>query len=111
MKTQEELKHELFMQTSEVENALVKLDKASLILGCWMSEYVFVERPDLSEAVKGWTSRAPEERSVKAEQSCKWFYEYSQIIGLVDIVFDYVHESRKLLEKAVYGEKGNKGAA
>lgn len=111
MKTQEELQHELFKQTSEVEDVLVKLDKASMLLGHWEAEYVFANRPDLREAVKGWTSRAPEEESIKAEQSLKWFYEYSQIIGLVDIAFDYVIESKKLLEKVVYGEKENMGAA
>ena len=100
MKTQEELQHELFKQTSEVENALNKLDKASMILAFWTQEYGFNDRPDPGEAVKCWTSKSGE-RSKKAEQSCKWFFEYSLIIGLVDIVFDYVHESKKELEKAL----------
>jgi len=97
MKTQEELKHELYMQTTEVENALVKLDKASLILGHWMNEYVFTERR--------WTARTPEEKPKNGDQSVKWFYEYSRIIGFIDIVQDYVFESKKLLEKVANGEK------
>ncbi|KUO72560.1 MAG: hypothetical protein APF81_13345 [Desulfosporosinus sp. BRH_c37] len=105
MKTQEELKHELYMQTTEVENALVKLDKASLILGHWMNEYVFTERPDPGEAVKRWTARTPEEKPKNGDQSVKWFYEYSRIIGFIDIVQDYVFESKKLLEKVANGEK------
>lgn len=110
MKTQEELQRELYEQTSEVEDALAKLVKASLILGRWMTEFVFTERPDPGEAAKCRTIRAPEERSVQGKQSLKWCYEYNQIIGLIDIAFDYVHESKKLLEKAVYGESVNKGA-
>jgi len=104
MKTQEELKNELFERTSEVENVLIKLDKASLILDHWMHEYVFSEKPDIGEAVKYWGTRS-EERNINGEQSCKWFYEYNLIIGFVDIVSDYVFESKKILEKAAYGER------
>lgn len=105
MKTQEELQHELFEQTSKVENALIKLDKAQLILGHWTDEYAFNEKPDPAEAVKHWTSES-REKNINRDQSCKWFHEYSQIIGLIDIAFDYVFESKKLLEKVAYGEKG-----
>lgn len=105
MKTQEELKYELFDQISEIENALIKLDKAQLILGHWTDEYSFAKKPDPVEAVKRVTSNS-REKSIHGEQSCRWFYEYSQIIGLIDIAFDYVFESKKILEKAAYGEKG-----
>ena len=111
MKTQEELKLELNKQTSEVESAILKLDKASMLLGHWVNEYVFADRPDPVEAVKHLTSRSSGGSTKNEEQSFKWFYDYSQIIGFVDIVSDYIYESRKLLEKAVYGEKENKGAA
>ena len=87
----------------------MKLDKASLILGHWINEYVFSESPNPNKAANYSASIRPEE-NIGAEQSCKWFYEYGQIIGLVDIVSDYVFESRKLLEKAVYGEKIDKSA-
>ena len=110
MKTQEELQRELFIQTSEVENAICKLDKADMMLGHWVNEYVFTDRPDLSEAVKAWTSRDSEAESKMAKQSIKWFYEYNLIIGFIDIVYDYVHASKKVLKKAVYDEQGNKGA-
>jgi hypothetical protein len=110
MKTQEELHDELFKQTSAVENALVKLDKAAMILGHWAHEYVFDERPNPIQAAKDWTSMPSKERDIKSEQSCKWFFEYGLIIGFVDIVHDYVYESKKILEKVVYGEEENKGA-
>ena len=108
MKTQEDLKHELLMQVSEVESALVKLDKASLILDHWKHEYAFSESPDPRKALNCWTSRSPEEMNTNSKQSLKWFHEYSQIIGFVDIVSDYVFESKKLLEKVVDGEGLNK---
>lgn len=110
MKTQEELQRELLNQTTEVENALVKLEKANLILGRWMNEYVFVDKPDPREAVKRGESKSGE-KNIKADDSFKWFYDYNQIIGLLDIAFDYVHESKELLKNVVYGEKENKGAA
>lgn len=111
MKTQEELQYELFNQTTEVENAINKLDKASMILGHWVNRYVFAERPDPGEAVKCWTSKKLGERDMNAEQSYQWFHEYSQIVGLVDIVFDYVHQCKKVLEKVVDGvEQLNKSA-
>jgi len=109
MKTQEELNDELFKQTSAVENALMALEKANMILGHWEHEYVFADRPNPVEAARIWTSKSNEENK-GANQSCKWFFEYNLIIGFVDIVHDYVSESKKLLEKAVYGEKENKGA-
>lgn len=106
MKTQEELQNELFNQTSEVEHVLLNLDKASLLLSHWMHEYTFREMPNPIVAAMAMTTIQPE-RNINTEQSQKWFYEYSQIIGFIDIVSDYVFESRKLLEKAIYGEKGN----
>lgn len=111
MKTQEELKHELFKQTSEVESVILKLDKANMLLGHWVNEYVFVNKPDPVKATEYWTAKSSEGRTKNCEESFKWFYDYSQIIGFVDIVSDYIYESRKLLEKVVYGEKENKGAA
>ncbi|MCO5381809.1 MAG: hypothetical protein NHB14_27255 [Desulfosporosinus sp.] len=108
MKTQEELQIELNKRTLEAENAILKLDKANMLLGHWMNEYAFVDKPDPMEAVKYWSSKA-EERTKIGEQSLKWFHDYGQIIGFVDIVSDYIYESRKLLEKVVYGEK--EGAA
>lgn len=110
MKTQEELKHELYEQTFAVENTIMNLDKANMLLNLWITEYVFTDQPDLGEAVKHWTSKPSEERNIKGEQSVKWFHEYRKIVGLVDIVSDYVFESKKLLEKAVYGEKMDKSA-
>lgn len=109
MKTQEELQHESFNQISNVENALIKLDRASMILGHWTDEYVFTEKPNPREAVKWLTSMGSEGITGKSGQSVKWFYEYNQIIGFVDIAFDYVFECKKLLEKAVYGKKANEG--
>ena len=99
MKTQEELQYKLFKQTTEVENALIKLDKASMLLIHWEHEYVFIDRPNPREAVAAGASVGGDgEMSIKAEQSCKWFYEYPQIVGFIDIVHDYVCESKKLLE-------------
>ncbi|WP_407308781.1 hypothetical protein [Desulfosporosinus sp. SB140] len=106
MKTQEELQHELFMQTSEVESALLKLDKANMLLGHWMHEYAFREIPDPYKAIQCQSTKSPEERS-KKEQHFKWFYDYTKIVGFIDIVADYVYESRILLEKVVNGKEDN----
>lgn len=96
MKSQEELHSELHRQSQEVEHAILSLGKANMLLGRWMNEYGASKNPGGNE---------------KSEQSYKWLFEYSQIVGLIDIVSDYVFESKKILEKAVYGEKENKGAA
>ena len=109
MKTQEELRHELFEQTSVVEDTILNLKKANMILDGWMQEYGFINRPDPRKAMECGSFKSGE-RDMKAVESRKWFYEYNRIYTFIDIVSDYVFESRKLLEKAVYGEKGNKGA-
>jgi hypothetical protein len=101
MKTQEELQHELFLQTSEIERVLLKLDKANMLLGLWANEYMSCDIPSPAEALKSWTAIHPE-RTTKTEQSFKWFYDYSRITGIIDIVSDYVYESREMLEKVVY---------
>ena len=102
MKTQEELRQELLDQTDGVHEAIGKLKKASFILNHWEEEYGFTDRPNPKAAI-AWGSSIRPEKSIAAEQSFKWFYEYNRIYEFIDIVRDYVFESKKLLEKATYG--------
>ncbi|HZK52963.1 MAG TPA: hypothetical protein VFC84_01980 [Desulfosporosinus sp.] len=100
MKTQEELQRELSKQTSEVEDAMLKLRKAMVILEYWTDEYGFQDKPEPLQAVMYRETILPE-KNIRAEQSCKWFYEYNRIYQFIDIVRDYVYESKELLGKAL----------
>lgn len=110
MKTQEELQRELLDQTSVAEDTIFKLKKASMMLDDWTQEYGFVHRPDPEKAIEYGLGKS-EKGDRESEESFSWFHEYNRIYTFIDIVSDYVYESRKLLETAVYGEKDNKGVA
>lgn len=107
-----ELSHELFEQETAIENVIEKLEKASLVLSRWEQEYSFSEAPDPRAAIR-WGSQVPsqnqddEKEKEHGKQSFKWFCEYNYIFQFISIVSDYVYESKKLLEKAVYS-KGEK---
>ena len=81
-------------------SALTKLEKASMILNLWTEEYGFDENPDPVEAI-AWANSKPGGQSLESKQSAKWFCEYGRIYKFIDIVFDYVSESKKELEKAL----------
>lgn len=42
---------------------------------------------------------------MKARQSAAWFHDYDYIFDFIDIVFDYVIESKKVLEKDLSDER------
>ena len=109
MKTQEELQREVLDQNDAIVDALLKLKKANMILDDWTQEYGFSHRPDSRKAMECGSCKS-EEIDREAMNSRKWFCEYNRIYTFIDIVSDYVLESEKLLEKAAYGEKANKGA-
>lgn len=103
-----ELRHELFERETAIENVIAKLEKASLVLSHWEQEYSFSEAPDPRAAI-AYGSRVPDKNNpdIKGQQSYKWFLEYDYIFQFISIVSDYVYESKKLLEEAVYS-KGDK---
>lgn len=108
-----ELRHELFERETAIKNVIAKLEKASLVLSHWKQEYSFSEAPDPRAAI-AYGSRVPDKNNpdknnpdIKGQQSYKWFLEYDYIFQFISIVSDYVYESKKLLEEAVYS-KGDK---
>ncbi|MFZ3129732.1 MAG: hypothetical protein WA125_01155 [Desulfosporosinus sp.] len=63
MKTQEEFQSEVIDRTDAMENAIILLEKASMILSHWTQEYVFNEKPNPRKAVECGASMSREERS------------------------------------------------
>ncbi|TEB05862.1 hypothetical protein Psch_02904 [Pelotomaculum schinkii] len=90
-------KEELFEQTVAIENALLKLEKADTLLNHWLQEYGFHEKPDPSLIS---SARTPSNAMRKA-QAQKWYWEYDYIFKFIDIVSNYVDESKNLLSQAI----------
>lgn len=100
MKNQENLQRELINRSDALEETLIRLNKANIILNNWLQEYAFPANPDLGAALSYWNSK-PGERSQAENSSVKWLCGYNQIYGFIDIAHDYIYESKKALEAAL----------
>ncbi|MGE5397517.1 MAG: hypothetical protein ACM3MK_08295 [Chitinophagales bacterium] len=92
------LRDELFEQTTVIEQALLNLEKADILLNHWMQEYLYYEKPD-PHAALAWSSGL--EKGPHQTQSAQWYYEYESITQFISIVSDYVHNTKKELVKAL----------
>lgn len=88
------LKSKLFEQSDAIENAIAKLEKASIILDRWTQEYSFNQKPDPSSI---YNNSDP----IHKKQTQKWCWEYNCIYEFIDIAFDYIIDSREALEQAI----------
>ncbi|HHY26424.1 MAG TPA: hypothetical protein GX523_06695 [Desulfitobacterium dehalogenans] len=100
MKTQENHQYELISQNTALGETLIKLSKAKMILDIWIQDYGFPSNPNLNDAV-AWMGSKSGEQTREEVNSVKWYLEYDLIYGLIDIVHDYVYESKKILENAL----------
>jgi len=99
--TERNLKHELFETRSSIEYALVKLEKADTLLNHWVQEYGFSEKPDPRAAIEWGRSLKDEPgRTALGSFSAKWYWEYDNIFNFVDMAFDYIMETQKILNVA-----------
>lgn len=96
-KGKDEVMRRVHSKTNAIENAIGKLDKADIILQHWTQEYSYSEKPDPKAAIDWFHG----DKSLKARQSAAWFHDYNYIFDFIDIVFDYVLESKKILEEGL----------
>lgn len=96
----EELHDEIFEKDNAIEETVIRLKKAKLILGELSNEYSFRESPNLVAAAKYGSSLPgePGHDDKLGQQSYKWVCEYDRIFNFIEIVLDYVHESFKELD-------------
>ncbi|WP_035213427.1 hypothetical protein [Desulfitobacterium hafniense] len=87
-------------QITAMEETLTKLEKAELLLTHWTQEYGFSKKPDPKAAVD-WGQSKGGAQTKEQSDSVKWYWEYNLIFNLVDIAFDYVRGSQKMLEDAI----------
>ena len=104
VEAQETLRHELFETRTAIEGALAKLEKADTLLSYWTQDYSFAEKLDPRAAIAYWSGS---DKSQEAEQAAMWFWEYNQIFTIVDIAFDYLLETKKILNEAINREGEN----
>lgn len=101
----EELSNKLFKQTDAIEEVLLKLNKANMLLGLWTERYDFYSAPDPRLAIAGAahtsTGKLSDDKKRLMTESMIWFSDYPTITGLIDIIFDYVYESKEALSKAI----------
>lgn len=97
-KDAQDLKTELFEQTSIIEGTICELEKALAILDHWIQEYSFYENPDPMAAI---ASGATLSRNHHQAQSAIWFADYKKIFQFINIATDYVLVSREKLQAAL----------
>lgn len=95
--TEENLESRLWERTNAIEEALIRLKKASLLLSHWTQEYGFYESPNPRLI---FDNTVPNSDKFKL-QAFKWFWEYNYIFYFVDMVEDYIFETQKILEEAL----------
>ncbi len=78
------------------------IEKISFLLGEWIDDYSFCEKPDPIAAID-YAQLSRKDRH--GEQSMKWFWEYDRVHELVEIAMDYVRDTRELIEEAQENEK------
>ncbi len=84
----------------QVGLALMALEKANFLVGEWINNYAFAEKPDI-EAARQLMSEVPGEEANKlALNSTKWYSDYDKIVKLVEMAGDYIYEAKEALEKA-----------
>lgn len=93
-------KDQLFEQTLTIEDALLKLEKADTLLNHWLQEYAFYENPDPGLI---FNNRVPNDDTRKT-QAQKWYWEYNYIFKFIDIVSDYICDSKEILSKLIRHE-------
>lgn len=101
-KGKDEVKKKLYLRNMAIENAINKLDRADIVLQHWTQEYSYAEKPDPKAAINWLTEN---DRSREAKQSAEWFWDYNYIFEFIEIVFDYVTESKEILEKGLSNER------
>lgn len=92
-----DLSEVLFDQTNAIAEVLTKLEKVNLLLDDLMGNYGFAEKPELNYYFDNNISFD----DTRKKQVCKWLIERKKILGFIEIVSDYVCESKKLLEEAI----------
>lgn len=90
--------NDLLNKTNAIDDALLKLEKAMLILGKWDEDYSFNNNPTPQAALE-FAKGIRSGDDLEGKQSFKWFREYNTITTLINIASDYVYESKRTLEK------------
>ncbi|MEL7657077.1 MAG: hypothetical protein AAGU75_14365, partial [Bacillota bacterium] len=62
-------------QVVAIENALIKLEKAELLLAHWTQEYGFNKKPDPQAAID-WGQSKGGAQTKEQSNSAKWYWEY-----------------------------------
>jgi translation initiation factor 2B subunit (eIF-2B alpha/beta/delta family) len=76
---------ELLDKINALENSLINVRKAESILDTLTGDYAFI----------------PQDNDKKQLSTTEWVYDRERIIRLIDIVCDYVIETRKEISKAL----------
>lgn len=90
-----EVEKKLYAKDTVIEEALTKLSRADIVLQHWTQEYSYSKKPDPMAAINWWNGT---DQSVEAKQAANWFWDYNYIFEFIEIVFDYIMESKKILE-------------
>ena len=80
-----------------------EIDKAKLLLDEWAKSYVFHKAPDPIESIKYGSSKEPCNESAHAQQSYKWFFDYSRICAFVEMATDYVIAAQRGIAESEEG--------
>lgn len=75
-------------------------EKIGFLLGEWIVDYGFNNKPDPYKAI-AWATN--QDKGMHATQSAKWFWEYNRIFELVEMIHDYNISMREVLK----GDKNN----
>lgn len=102
LKQQEDgdIKQKLFNQTLAIESVLLNLRKANILLNYWTQEYCYIENPDPQAALASASNMI---KGTHYHQSAKWFMEYENITQFIEIVYDYVYQSKEALARLLDG--------
>ena len=94
----EELKKELLGKVDLIYKLEGNLEKIHFLLGEWLENYSFDEKPDPMAAMEWLKGKG--ESSSHEKQSITWFWEYNKIHDLIDISTDYVLLSKVAIKES-----------
>ena len=96
--SEKELKNELMENQTAIFEASVNIDKTVSLLRYWLEEYGFNKAPEVAAAISWGTSS---ERDTHETNSAKWYMEYEEIFNFIDISFDYILKTQKILNSSL----------
>ena len=105
---QTENKPTAFQLQEAISDAKQRLEKVEALINCLSNEYLdWPGKIDVKTVVEFVRNGTSDENSEAGKRACDWANGYAHIQKVFEIIEDYVHEAKNILQAVDEGGKAN----